>query len=134
MGLYDAVVIKDNHIDACGGSVEAVLKPVPWISMRDYSVIIEVRNFKELAAVLQWGEGKVDRILCDNMSPEQLSTCVIVKNYVLPRSRYVVEYDVDVLPNTQLGFGLYVDDSYSVSDGGSGEHSTTEMARLTVAL
>ncbi len=54
--------------------------------------------------------------------------------FTLPEDRYAVQYNVDVLPNTTFGIGFNYDDAYSATCGGTGDHSTTEWARLTVAM
>lgn len=65
-GLYDMILIKDNHIDACGGIVEAVNRAKAYCGSRGLKVKIgvEVRTIKELESVLPL---KVDLILVDNM-------------------------------------------------------------------
>ena len=67
-GLYDRVMIKDNHIDACGGIQEAILKVADYkkANQKDIPVTVEVRNLVELYKVLEIGEGKVNRIMLDN--------------------------------------------------------------------
>lgn len=71
-GLYDMVLVKDNHIDACGGVVEAARAALEK-NDRELAVEVEVRDLEELEAVLPLG---VDRILLDNMAPEELRRAV----------------------------------------------------------
>ena len=68
-GLYDAVLIKENHIAAAGG-VRAAVEAARRISE---SVEVEVRNRKELEQALEAG---ADCVLLDNMTPEQVRACV----------------------------------------------------------
>ncbi len=75
MGLYDALMIKDNHIDALGGMVEAI-KKLPEDICQKYPVIVEVRNNAEVELAIQYGQGKISRLLLDNMNPQQLKVCV----------------------------------------------------------
>jgi len=71
LGLYDAFLIKENHIAACG-SIAAAVK-----AARDYRpdllVEIEVEDLEELAQTLDAG---ADRILLDNFTPEQIVSAV----------------------------------------------------------
>jgi len=65
-GLYDWIMIKDNHIDACGGIQEAITEVSNYMEKNDLSlgVTVEVRNLVELHKVLE--VGKVTRIMLDN--------------------------------------------------------------------
>lgn len=65
-GLYDWIMIKDNHIDACGGVGQAIERVAQYQKDNnlDLGVTVEVRNLVELAEVLQVGQ--VTRIMLDN--------------------------------------------------------------------
>jgi nicotinate-nucleotide pyrophosphorylase (carboxylating) len=65
-GLYDWIMIKDNHIDACGSITSAIEQVVAYQKAKgtDLGVTVEVRNLVELHEVLQVGQ--VTRILLDN--------------------------------------------------------------------
>ena len=67
-GLYDWIMIKDNHIDACGGIQEAIIRAAEYQIDNGFNlgVTVEVRNLVELYKVLEVGEGKVTRIMLDN--------------------------------------------------------------------
>ena len=73
MGLYDAILIKNNHIDAAGG----VRQALKGSSARGLPVEIEVRDFSELDEALACGAG---HILLDNFTPEQATRAVRVIN------------------------------------------------------
>lgn len=75
MGLYDAIMIKDTHIDSLGG-ISKALAMLPDNILDSYSVIIEVRDQNELSFVLNHGLHKATRVLLDNMTVDQLSECV----------------------------------------------------------
>ncbi len=66
MGLYDMVMIKDNHHDYCGGIVNALHRTRQYLTHNrlPLQVEIEVRNLQELELVLQ--TGMADRIMFDN--------------------------------------------------------------------
>lgn len=76
MGLYDMVMIKDNHVDYAGGIVQAIDAVTAYLERtgKNLKVEIEVRNFNELRQVLD--HGNVDRIMLDNFSVEDMKTAV----------------------------------------------------------
>ena len=65
-GLYDWIMIKDNHIDACGGVGKAIAKVKSYLSENkmDLGITVETRNLEELKEVI--AEGGVTRIMLDN--------------------------------------------------------------------
>ncbi len=69
MGLFDMILIKDNHVDFAGGVVEAVQGAKSYLAKigKDIPIECEVRTMEDLALVLD--EGGVDRIMFDNFSP-----------------------------------------------------------------
>jgi len=69
MGLYDAILIKENHVAAAGGISAAVAAA----SRGPYPVEVEVRSLEELEEALEAGAA---RLLLDNMTPEQVRACV----------------------------------------------------------
>lgn len=82
-GLYDMVMIKDNHIDYAGGITNAILRTVKYLKEKNLklNIEIEVRDEKELDEVLAIGQ--VDRIMLDNFSPEEIKRVLpkIPSNY-----------------------------------------------------
>jgi len=79
-GLYDRVMIKDNHIDACGGIQEAIISVEKYQKANNLSlpITVEVRNLVELHKVL--AVGKVDRIMLDNFEVPLLAEAVATIN------------------------------------------------------
>jgi nicotinate-nucleotide pyrophosphorylase (carboxylating) len=73
MGLFDAIMIKDNHIDFCGGVKPALIKTKAYLDQNQYDipVIVEVRNDQEITQVMDFPW--VKRILLDNMTPKILA-------------------------------------------------------------
>ena len=69
MGLFDMVLVKDNHIAACGGVLEA-LAVVKKNNTQNLMVEMEVENLEELRSLLNKG---VDVIMLDNMSNEMMA-------------------------------------------------------------
>lgn len=79
MGLYDMVMIKDNHSDAAGGITQAVEKvKAKWNDK--YKIEVEARNLEEVKEALKCG---VDRIMLDNMSDADMEEAV---NYIAGRA------------------------------------------------
>lgn len=76
MGLYDMVMLKDNHIDFCGGIENAILKTQNYLKEKSLSLKIEVetRNIEEVKRVVQ--VGGVNRIMFDNFSPEKIKEAI----------------------------------------------------------
>ena len=79
-GLYDRIMVKDNHIDACGGIQQAIEQVTAYQEKRGVKlpITIEVRNLVELYEVLKIG--KVDRIMLDNFELPILAEAVAVIN------------------------------------------------------
>ena len=75
-GLFDMILIKDNHVDFAGGIQAALEKAFAYNIHREkpLSVEIEVRNEKELDEVLEIGG--VQRIMLDNFSPDRLRDAI----------------------------------------------------------
>jgi nicotinate-nucleotide pyrophosphorylase (carboxylating) len=71
-GLYDMMMLKDNHIDFCGGITKAVKKAVAYKDKNNLQVdiIVEARDHKEVAEILQLNT-YVRRILLDNFTIEE---------------------------------------------------------------
>jgi nicotinate-nucleotide pyrophosphorylase (carboxylating) len=79
-GLYDMVLIKDNHIAAAGSITEAV-KRVRSRDKRGRAIEVEVKSLAELQETLELA---VDRILLDNMSPAEMHKAVQIANGRIP--------------------------------------------------
>lgn len=85
-GLYDMILIKDNHVDYSGGIRQAIENTHHYLEQYDkkLAVEIEVRNLEELEQVLQ--TGGVNRILLDNFNFDDLRQAV---NII--QGRYITE-------------------------------------------
>lgn len=70
MGLFDMVMLKDNHIDFAGGVYEAITKTKEYLKEKgkDLKIEVEVRTIEDIHEVFR--AGGVDRIMLDNFSPE----------------------------------------------------------------
>lgn len=76
MGLYDMVMIKDNHIDFAGGIPQAIHKTREYLSGKGLNLPIEIetRNLNEVQQVLDCGG--INRIMLDNFNPDLLKEAV----------------------------------------------------------
>lgn len=77
-GLYDMIMLKDNHIDYAGGIVQAIEKAHAYLQQKALPLLIEVetRSLEDVALVCAMGKGKVFRIMLDNFSPEKVAEAV----------------------------------------------------------
>ena len=75
-GLFDMILIKDNHIDFCGGIIPAIESANEYLTKKKKKLGIEVetRNIEDVKKVL--AHGKVKRIMLDNYTPSQTSEAV----------------------------------------------------------
>ncbi len=76
IGLFDMILLKDNHVDFAGGIDKAIQRAQNYCKGKgkDLKIEIEVRNFDELNQVL--AIGGVDRIMLDNFTPENTRKAV----------------------------------------------------------
>jgi nicotinate-nucleotide pyrophosphorylase (carboxylating) len=81
-GLYDMIMLKDNHIDFSGGIETAINKARQYVQEKKLGLKIEVetRNIEDVIKVISIG--KVDRIMLDNFSPEQIKEALTIINGV----------------------------------------------------
>ncbi|MEI7471473.1 MAG: carboxylating nicotinate-nucleotide diphosphorylase [Chitinophagaceae bacterium] len=77
-GLYDMIMLKDNHIDYCGGLEQAIEKAYEYVQTKKPGLKIEVetRNIEEVERVVKLG--KVDRIMLDNFEPALISKALLL--------------------------------------------------------
>ena len=80
IGLYDMILLKDNHVDFAGGIDKAITRAKNYLieKNKNLKIEIEVRNFDELAQVM--AVGGVDRIMLDNFSVENTRKAVEIIN------------------------------------------------------
>jgi len=80
-GLYDMILIKDNHVDYAGGIVPAINNTIEYLKKNNLNLKIEIetRNLTELQLVLN--RGGVDRIMLDNYKIEELKKAVQMINH-----------------------------------------------------
>jgi len=95
IGLFDMILLKDNHIDFAGGIENAITraKEYLWQQGKNLPIEIEVRNFDELNRVLT--TGGIDRIMLDNFTVEDTRKAVEVVN-----GRYELESSGGITSDT----------------------------------
>ncbi len=73
-GLYDMIMLKDNHIDYCGSIEKAIERAADYVNQKKPGLKIEVetRSVDDVKRVVVAGKGKVFRIMLDNFNPEQI--------------------------------------------------------------
>jgi nicotinate-nucleotide pyrophosphorylase (carboxylating) len=101
LGLYDMIMIKDNHVDYSGGIKTAIYNAVKYIkeSKLDLKIEIETRNLDEVNQVLM--VGNIQRIMLDNFSISDLKEAVN-----LIEGRYETEASGGITVSTIRGYAL----------------------------
>ncbi len=81
-GLYDMIMLKDNHIDYCGGIIEAIQKAYDYSQMltNPLKIEVETRSIKDVEMVCQHAKGLVFRIMLDNFTPDQITQAISIVN------------------------------------------------------
>jgi nicotinate-nucleotide pyrophosphorylase (carboxylating) len=79
-GLYDMIMLKDNHIDYCGGLEEAINRAHEYVRRYQPSLKIEVetRSLDDVKKVVAIGKEKVFRIMLDNFTPAEIKDALTV--------------------------------------------------------
>jgi nicotinate-nucleotide pyrophosphorylase (carboxylating) len=79
-GLYDMIMLKDNHIDYCGGIEKAIEKAWLYVQQKKPGLKIEVetRSIEDVKKVMH--TGKINRIMLDNFTPEKIKEALIIIN------------------------------------------------------
>jgi len=105
-GLYDMIMLKDNHIDYAGGIKAAIERTKAFLisAKKDLKIEIEVRNTKELEEVLR--VGGVDRIMLDNFSPENLKEAlkIIPSTYETEASGGITLENIRAYADTNVNY------------------------------
>jgi nicotinate-nucleotide pyrophosphorylase (carboxylating) len=94
-GLFDMILLKDNHVDYAGGITNALNGAFEYLKKtgKNLKIEIETRNLEEVEEVLSIGG--VDRIMLDNMKPEDIRMAVQLIN-----GRYETEASGGITENT----------------------------------
>ena len=73
-GLYDMIMLKDNHIDYCGGIEEAINRAYDYVQryQPDLKIEVETRSLEDVQKAMNVGKEKVFRLMLDNFTPQQI--------------------------------------------------------------
>jgi nicotinate-nucleotide pyrophosphorylase (carboxylating) len=79
-GLFDMIMLKDNHIDYAGGIENAINKAWQYVQTKKPGLKIEVetRSIEDVKKVCAVGKGKVFRIMVDNFTPQQIREALTI--------------------------------------------------------
>jgi nicotinate-nucleotide pyrophosphorylase (carboxylating) len=99
IGLFDMILLKDNHVDFAGGIANAIHGAQKYLKEKgkNLKIEIEVRNFDELAQVLE--TGGIDRIMLDNFTPADTCKAVEIIN-----GKYEIESSGGITFDTMLDY------------------------------
>ena len=77
-GLFDMIMLKDNHIDYSGGLEAAISRAHDYVQAYrpDLKIEVETRSLNDVKKVMEIGKGKVFRVMLDNFKPEQVKEAV----------------------------------------------------------
>ena len=80
MGLYDMIMIKDNHIDFAGGIEKAIISANDYLKRKNKNLQIEIeaRSLDDVKEIMK--AGCVQRIMLDNFSPDKLNEAIMLIN------------------------------------------------------
>lgn len=106
MGLYDMIMIKDNHIDYAGGITQAIKSAQQYLDRNNLELRIEIeaRNLKDVELIVK--TGGVNRIMLDNFSPELIIEALplIPKAYETEASGGINEANLRAYAQTGVQF------------------------------
>jgi nicotinate-nucleotide pyrophosphorylase (carboxylating) len=79
-GLYDMIMLKDNHIDYAGGIEKAI--ELAWRYVHEIKpglkIEVETRSLDDVKTVASFGRGKVFRVMVDNFKPEEIAAALAI--------------------------------------------------------
>lgn len=105
-GLYDMVMLKDNHIDFSGGVKKAIQNTLDYLRSKQLNLAIEVevRSLEELSEVLAIGQ--VNRVLLDNMLPSEIREAIkmINKRFETEASGGITEKNIMEIAETGVDY------------------------------
>ncbi len=111
MGLYDMMMLKDNHIDFAGGIEKAICQTVTYMNKNQLVIPIEIeaRNIQEVREIVKYGKGIVQRIMLDN--------------FTIPHITEALNY-IHKSIETEISGGINLDNIYSFACCGADFIST----------
>jgi len=109
-GLYDMIMLKDNHIAYCGGIENAINEAWKYLQKKklDLKIEIETRSLEDVQNVIAVGKGKVFRIMLDNFTPEQVAVAL----------KLIVEDPIAIGFETEASGGINLDNIEDYAETG----------------
>ncbi len=105
-GLFDMIMLKDNHVDYAGGIAQAIEKTIKYINTNNLNLKIEVetRSIGEVKQVL--AVGGIHRIMLDNFPPQLITEALVLinKNYETEASGGINELTIRSYAETGVDF------------------------------
>ena len=106
LGLYDMIMLKDNHIDFAGGVAQAIRSTLDYLAKtgKKLKIVVETRTLEEVAQVMNFPQ--VDRILFDNMSLESMKQAIqlIDGRYLSEASGGIYEKNIRAIEETGVDY------------------------------
>lgn len=106
MGLYDMIMLKDNHIDFAGGIENAIHRTHEYLHKlgKSLKIEIEARSIEDVTEIIR--VGGVDRIMLDNFSPQEMTKAVelINKRYETEASGMITSANIKLYAATGVDF------------------------------
>ena len=107
-GLYDMIMLKDNHIDYAGGIEKAIERAWYYVQTTKpgLQIEIETRSIADVEKVVAVGKGKITRIMLDNFKPEQITEAVkmIKEDFETEASGGINLANIEAYANTGVDF------------------------------
>ncbi|MCP4458870.1 MAG: carboxylating nicotinate-nucleotide diphosphorylase [Cytophagales bacterium] len=105
-GLYDMVILKDNHVDYAGGVKEAILQTINYLEENDLplKIELEVRSLDELREAIK--TGRIHRVMLDNMLPSDIRQAIrmIGGQFETEASGGITEKNIQEIAETGIDF------------------------------
>jgi len=105
-GLYDMVMLKDNHVDYAGGVKKAILQTVKYLEEKNLplKIELEVRSLDELREAVQ--TGRIHRVMLDNMLPSDIRQAIrmIGGQFEIEASGGITEKNIQEIAETGVDF------------------------------
>ncbi|MBA2745881.1 MAG: carboxylating nicotinate-nucleotide diphosphorylase [Flavisolibacter sp.] len=81
-GLYDMIMLKDNHIDYCGGIEQAINRAADYVQQYqpELKIEVETRSLEDVKTAVLAGRGKIHRVMLDNFEPPLIIEALAIIN------------------------------------------------------
>ena len=81
-GLFDMILLKDNHIDYCGSLEKAIERAYDYVQTikPELKIEVEARNLSDVKKIMEFGKKKIFRIMLDNFTPLEVSEALKIIN------------------------------------------------------